>query len=147
MGNTYIGTKNGTVAQFTDDTLGDADPGSIMGANVNGAFTGGLASTATNPTGYFGDYKSYMGQDVLGGLTTKGGLQDISTGMGIFGAGYNIYDSAFGKTAKLNDKKMELMDQQIASNKQNMANKDTFNTTWAGASNGLAAKYATPRVG
>lgn len=106
--------------------------------SYNKSITPGLASNG---------YKDYMGQDVLGGLTTKGGLQDIGTGMGIVGAGYNIYDSAFGKTAKLNDKKMELMDQQIASNKQNMANKDTFNTTWAGASNGLAAKYATPRVG
>jgi len=138
------GYSGNPVVVTTDDTSNLVD--TVNPTVQSPVVSNGLASSALSPD-YYKSYKDYMGSDALGGLTTKGGLQDISTGIGIVGAGYGIYDSLLGNTAKLNSKKMELMDQQIASNKQNMANKDAFNNTWAGASNGLAAKYATPRVG
>ena len=68
----------------------------------------------------------------LGGLSTMAGT------------GFNIYSNLFGDNAELHDKKMEAMDtsidlqkQQKKANKQAMADRSQFNSTWASASNGL----------
>ena len=68
----------------------------------------------------------------LGGLSTMAGT------------GFNIYSNLFGDNAELHDKKMEAMDssidlqkQQKKANKQAIADRSQFNSTWASASNGL----------
>ena len=68
----------------------------------------------------------------LGGLSTMAGT------------GFNIYSNLFGDNAELHDKKMEafessidLQKQQKKANKQAMADRSQFNSTWASASNGL----------
>ena len=66
---------------------------------------------------------------------------DIST---LFGTVENIGSNLVGDKAELHDKKMEAMNssidlqkQQKKANKQAMADRSQFNSTWASASNGL----------
>ena len=80
-------------------------------------------------------------------------LSDATDTSGLFGLGTtNQWGNAFGLAGtllnaatlpgqiELNDAKIDLAKQQVASNKQAMADRKTFNSTWANASNGLAAR-------
>ena len=80
-------------------------------------------------------------------------LSDATDTSGLFGLGTaGQWGNAFGLAGtllnaatlpgqlELNDAKIDLAKQQVASNKQAMADRQTFNNTWANASNGLAAR-------
>ena len=80
---------------------------------------------------------------LIAGPETYGGLSigDWSTGLGLGLKAYDIFDPA---KKKLTEKYMQgidadikLANQQIKSNKQAMADRKQFNSTWANASNGL----------
>ena len=61
----------------------------------------------------------------------------LGTVASIGGLGLSAYDTFFGDTAKKNKLNQTLLKQQIASNKESMADKQAFQDTWAKASNGL----------
>lgn len=123
-GTTKFGTSGGTITQGNKAMIDgkivgtyDQDTGTINSLS-------GSATTNTNETAGFLD-----------------NMSDLST---IAGTGLNIYSNLFGDAKAMNDKKMEalgsgikLQNQQIKANKQAMANRNQFNTTWANASNGL----------
>lgn len=83
--------------------------------------------------------------DLPGSNTGSSSLaSDIGGLSTLAGTSFNIYSNLFGDNAELHDKKMEAMDssidlqkQQKKANKQAMADRKQFNTTWANASNGL----------
>lgn len=83
--------------------------------------------------------------DLLGSSTGSSSLMSDLGGLSTMaGVGFNIYSNLFGDNAELHDKKMEAMDssidlqkQQKKANKQAMADRSQFNSTWASASNGL----------
>ena len=119
-GTTEFGKSGGTItagnkAMIGGKVIGSFDPDTGIINDLPGSITG----------------SSSLMSD-LGGLSTMAGT------------GFNIYSNLFGDNAELHDKKMEAMDtsidlqkQQIKSNKQAMADRKQFNSTWANASNGL----------
>ena len=119
-GTTEFGKSGGTI------TAGNK---AMSGGKVIGTFdkdTGIISDLPGSNTGS----SSLMGD--IGGLST------------LAGTGFNIYSNLFGDNAELHDKKMEAMDssidlqkQQKKANKQAMADRSQFNSTWASASNGL----------
>lgn len=81
--------------------------------------------------------KQLAGPETYGGLT----VGDWSTGIGMGLKAYDMFDPtrkevAEKKMARL-DANIKLANQQIKSNKQAMADRKQFNSTWANASNGL----------
>lgn len=76
--------------------------------------------------------------DSNSGLFGLGTTGQWGTAMGLAGTLVDAY--RLPSEIKLNDAKIDLAKQQIASNKQAMADRKTFNSTWANASNGLAAR-------
>ena len=119
-GTTEFGKSGGTI------TAGNK---AMIGGKVIGSYdpdTGVINDLPGSNTG-----SSSLASD-LGGLSTMAGT------------GFNIYSNLFGDNAELHDKKMEAMDtsidlqkQQKKANKQAMADRSQFNSTWASASNGL----------
>ena len=116
--------------QYTRNTLADkglevtAVPGEL---DVSG-YVPDISSNPTN-TGLFG-----MGTtDQWGTATGLGGLAMKAIAL----PGQMEYYGAQTDLAK----------QQLASNKQSMADKQTFNNTWANASNGLAGRSFTGAAG
>ena len=119
-GTTEFGKSGGTI------TAGNK---AMIDGKVIGTFdkdTGIISDLPGSNTG-----SSSLASD-LGGLST------------MVGTGFNIYSNLFGDNAELHDKKMEAMDssidlqkQQKKANKQAMADRSQFNSTWASASNGL----------
>ena len=76
----------------------------------------------------------------LGSLDFLSG-KNVGDYVGSLGVGVGLYDNLFGmgkdiRKAELKglNKNIELMDQNIASNKQSMADRKQFNDTWANAS-------------
>ena len=76
----------------------------------------------------------------LGSLDFLSG-KNVGDYVGALGVGVGLYDNLFGmgkdiRKAELKglNKNIELMDQNIASNKQSMADRKQFNDTWANAS-------------
>jgi len=61
----------------------------------------------------------------------------LGTAASIAGLGMSGYDALFGNMAKTNKLNQTLLKQQIASNKESMADTQKFQDTWANASNGL----------
>ena len=104
----------------------------------NKAMSGGkVIGTYDNDTGVISDLPS----SAVAPSTLASDLGGLST---MAGTGFNIYSNLFGDNAELHDKKMEAMDssidlqkQQKKANKQAMADRSQFNSTWASASNGL----------
>lgn len=122
MSYSYLGKNtDGTMGIFDDNNLQNALPGSVTQAlNADGSIFSG---TGTD-TGF--------GMDWLN--TNAKGLGTIA---GIGGLGLSAYDTFFGDTAKNNKLNQTLLKQQIANNKESMKDKQTFQDTWAKASNGL----------
>ena len=79
----------------------------------------------------------------LAGPETYGGLSigDWSTGLGLGLKAYDMFDPAKKELASKQmaglDANIKLANQQVKSNKQAMADRKQFNSTWANASNGL----------
>lgn len=80
--------------------------------------------------------------------TTYGGLT-AGDWMSAGGLGLQAYNTFLGPQNDLAEKQMEgidanikLANQQVKANKQALADRKQFNSTWANASNGLAASYA-----
>lgn len=78
--------------------------------------------------------------------TTYGGLT-VGDWMGAGGLALQGYNTFFGPQKELAEKQMQgidanikLANQQVKSNKQAMADRKQFNTTWANASNGLVPR-------
>jgi len=96
-------------------------------------------------TGDMNGHMSYLGTNTAMPATGLGGTMDwlganakgLGTIANIGGLGLGVYDTFFGDTKKMNKKNMKLIDQQIASNAQSMADRNKFNKNWAAASNGL----------
>ena len=118
--NYYWGLKNGVSTKFDDTTLSEADAGSISTAAIGDSIYGG---TGTD-TGFGMNWLNTNAKG-LGTVANVGGL------------GLSAYDTFFGDTAKTNKLNQTLLKQQIASNKESMADKQAFQDTWAKASNGL----------
>lgn len=96
---------------------------------------------------------SYTEASGYGTNGVTGGLPDVSGSSGLFGLGTtDQWGTAIGlgglatKAIALPGQmeyygaQTDLAKQQLANNKQSMADKQTFNTNWANASNGLAAR-------
>lgn len=72
-------------------------------------------------------------------VTTDNGLMNfmntnakgIGTGLQAIGLGASLYDSFWGDSAKMNKKNMQLLDQQIASNADTIANTKAVRKAWA----------------
>lgn len=96
----YNGTLNGVQTQFTNDNLHTADAGSIKSASLDGTTYGGSGGQWVNG---LSNYEALQGVAGLGNL-----------GMSLYGM--------FGEngTNAVNKKNMQLMDQQIANNKDIM---------------------------
>ena len=81
--------------------------------------------------------KEIAGPETYGGLS----IGDWSTGIGLGLKAYDIFDPAKKELAEKQmqgiDADIKLANQQIKSNKQAMADRKQFNSTWANASNGL----------
>ena len=81
--------------------------------------------------------KQLAGPETYGGLT----VGDWSTGIGIGLKAYDMFDPTRKEVAEKQmaglDANIKLANQQIKSNKQAMADRKQFNSTWANASNGL----------
>ena len=81
--------------------------------------------------------KQLAGPETYGGLT----VGDWSTGIGMGLKAYDMFDPTRKEVAEKQmaglDANIKLANQQIKSNKQAMADKKQFNSTWANASNGL----------
>ena len=103
-------------------------------------------STSAIPT----SYTEASGYGVNGGI---GRLPDVSGSSGLFGLGTtDQWGTAMGLGGlamkaialpgqmKYYGAQTDLAKQQLASNKQAMADRQTFNNTWSSASNGLAAR-------
>ena len=103
-------------------------------------------STSAIPT----SYTEMSGYGVNGGI---GRLPDASESSGLFGLGTtDQWGTAMGLGGlamkamalpgqmKYYGAQTDLAKQQLASNKQAMADRQTFNNTWSSASNGLAAR-------
>ena len=81
--------------------------------------------------------KQLAGPETYGGLT----VGDWSTGIGMGLKAYDMFDPTRKEVAEKQmaglDANIKLANQQIKSNKQAMADRKQFNSTWANASNGL----------
>ena len=81
--------------------------------------------------------KQLAGPETYGGLT----VGDWSTGLGLGLKAYDMFDPTRKEVAEKQmaglDANIKLANQQIKSNKQAMADRKQFNSTWANASNGL----------
>ena len=74
----------------------------------------------------------------LGGMDwLNNNAKGLGTAASLAGLGMNAYSTFFGQGKDYFDKNMTLLNQQIASNKESMADKQKFQDTWANASNGL----------
>ena len=135
--------------------------GSLFGGSSNSNYLNSIdGTTSFNKAGgtFSPDNKAMLNGKVVGKLDNDSGiinaLDETTTGSdtgldlgglaSIAGTGLNIYSNLFGDGKAMNDKKMEalgsgikLQNQQIKSNKQAMADRKQFNSTWANASNGL----------
>jgi len=137
---TYLGTQNGQSTLFTDDTLQNADAGSITGA-----YGQNFGGNGINGIGSLENYRTSVPTDALGnrilGYQTKGGLGGFSNGylmnnlpqllrVGI--AGLNYLDT------KKQRKKDNMMAEWSARNKTIAANN---NNKWSrGLQNTLEGK-------
>ena len=99
--------------------------------NVENSLVGGGLTNTSN-----------MAPNTYGGLT-------MGDWMGAGGLALQGYNTFFGPGKDIAAKQMQgidanikLANQQVKSNKQAMADRKQFNSTWANASNGLAASYA-----
>ena len=142
LGNIFGGTDTEVAKQPSyfgsiDGTTEFGKSGGTITAG-NKAMSGGKVIGSYDPdTGVINDLPgSNPGSSSL--IGDIGGLSTIA------GTGFNIYSNLFGDNAELHDKKMEAMDssidlqkQQKKANKQAMADRSQFNSTWASASNGL----------
>ena len=81
--------------------------------------------------------KQLAGPETYGGLT----VGDWSTGIGMGLKAYDMFDPTRKEVAEKQmaglDANIKLANQQIKSNKQAMADRKQFNSTWANASNSL----------
>lgn len=100
-GGIYLGTLNGKSSMFNDNDLHTADAGSITTAKLDGQT--------------FGDTDS---KQWVNGLSNYETLQGVA---GLGSLGMNLYGMfGSGGTREVNKKNIELMDQQIANNRDIM---------------------------
>ena len=108
-----------------------------------------IESMNLNPSDYSLDVQNEMINSYMNLYNTDEGLgsldflsgKNVGDYVGALGVGVGLYDNFFGmgkdiRKAELKglNKNIELMDQNIASNKQSMADRKQFNDTWANAS-------------
>ena len=138
LGNIFGGTDAAPVYSGSQDgTKLFKESGGVITEGGKAMSGGKVIGTYDKDTGVINDLPgSNTGSSSL--ASDIGGLSTLA------GTSFNIYSNLFGDNAELHDKKMEAMDssidlqkQQKKANKQAMADRSQFNSTWASASNGL----------
>lgn len=86
----------------------------------------------TPETSGFGNAIGWLGKNKDG----------IGTAMGLGGLSMNAYSQFFGQGKDYYDKQMQLLDQQIASNKDKLERRQDLNEAWATHGQGLAGSTA-----
>lgn len=111
------------------------DPTELAWRNeiMDGTFLDGTAGTELPSSGE--GFMDYFNKNSKG----------LGTMAGLAGLGFNAYNSLFGQGKKEFDKKMELYNQQIASNQQAIDQRKKLNDAWATHGAGLAG--STQKVG
>ena len=133
-----IDPKTGKSTYVFDDATTEA----LDMSNSSAVATSAIPTSYTEASGY-GSNGGIGGLPDVGatgstGLFGLGTTGQWGTAMGLAGTLVDAY--RLPSEIKLNDAKIDLAKQQIASNNQAMADRKTFNSTWANASNGLAAR-------
>ena len=151
----YEDTGKDTEYNFPDSTTGSTYNNSIqLPADYFKAAVPAAAnkvSTVGNTigTGLGGNsYLEYMNQDALGGLTTKGGLQDLGVTANLLGTTYDLYSNLLGDKHDMFKTQMSALKQNMANIAQDRANHQTYVNNIGGGFNsafgkGLAANAAT----
>ena len=122
----YWGLDKTGIDGLSDIASGTGSPAIdsiIQGPTVSAANT--MDTTGINPL----DTTSSETPGVMDWLNDNS--KGIGTGIQAIGLGASLYDTFFGDTAEINDKNMQIMDQQIASNADTMANTKAVRAAWA----------------
>lgn len=111
----------------------------VLGNLMDPSTVGSSTNTMVNPM------DTYLNSEGMFGLTNNqwGNLGQMS---GLAGTAYGLYDALAGNKAKLFKEQLGMLREQRAANQEMLGNKRKFNEVWADASNGLASKYAEPKV-
>lgn len=119
----------GTEEDYADimDLQGVSNTPSVSTATGGMTGVGDLLGT-TNNTSMFGGTMDWLNQNKAG----------IGAGLGLAQLGLGAYSTFFGQGKDRFDKQMQLMDQQIASNKDKLERRDALNKAWAQYGQGLA---------
>lgn len=120
----------------------------IPSLNLSGGLSDAYLNNTSLPSVNANDTTS--GLSISGLWDSIGGLAGMKEGLDVAGDVYGLYSAFAGPGHDLFNAQMDkygaqtdLLKQQLASNKQSMADTKTFNTNWANASNGLAGQSAT----
>lgn len=131
------------------DKYGNYTPEMINGIEVDEFQYNDLMSQANSLGQNFGGNTFSGGNNFAPSTTASGagGAMDwlnqnqkgLGTAMQGIGLASNLYSTYFGQGKKAFDKNMELLNQQIASNKELADRRTRLNDAWAKYGNGLAA--------